>query len=43
MAFNEKGQAVTFQEKIHIAEQAYRILVDEVKFNPADIIFDVNS
>ncbi len=42
MAFDEKGQAVSYDEKIKIAERAYRILVDEVKFNPADIIFDVN-
>ena len=42
MAFEEKGQAVTFEDKIRIAKTAYRILVDEVKFNPSDIIFDVN-
>ena len=42
MAFDEKGQAVTYEDKIRIAELAYNILVDEVKFNPADIIFDVN-
>ena len=42
MAFEEQGQAVTFEDKIRISERAYRILVDEIKFNPADIIFDVN-
>ncbi|HEV6967787.1 methionine synthase [Roseateles sp.] len=42
MAFDEKGQADTFQRKIEICERAYRILVDEVAFPPEDIIFDPN-
>ncbi|MCX6866729.1 MAG: dihydropteroate synthase, partial [Verrucomicrobia bacterium] len=42
MAFDENGQATTYQEKIRICERAYRILVDEVGFNPDDIIFDPN-
>lgn len=42
MAFDEKGQAATYEEKIRICERAYRILVDEVDFNPEDIIFDPN-
>jgi 5-methyltetrahydrofolate--homocysteine methyltransferase len=42
MAFDEKGQAATYEEKIRICERAYRILVDEVGFNPDDIIFDPN-
>ena len=42
MAFDENGQAATFEEKIRICERAYRILVDEVGFNPQDIIFDPN-
>lgn len=42
MAFDEKGQADTFQRKIEICERAYRILVDEVDFPPEDIIFDPN-
>ncbi len=42
MAFDEKGQAVNYEDKIRIVERAYRILIDKVKFNPADIIFDVN-
>jgi 5-methyltetrahydrofolate--homocysteine methyltransferase len=42
MAFDEKGQAATYDEKIRICERAYRILVDEVGFNPNDIIFDPN-
>ena len=42
MAFDEKGQADTFQRKIEICERAYRVLVDEVGFPPEDIIFDPN-
>jgi 5-methyltetrahydrofolate--homocysteine methyltransferase len=42
MAFDEQGQAATFDEKIRICERAYRILVDEVGFPPEDIIFDPN-
>jgi 5-methyltetrahydrofolate--homocysteine methyltransferase len=42
MAFDEKGQADTYQRKIQICERAYRLLVDEVGFPPEDIIFDPN-
>ena len=42
MAFDEKGQAVSKEDKIHICKRAYRILVDEVHFDPHDIIFDPN-
>ncbi len=42
MAFDENGQAASYDEKIRICERAYRILVDEVGFNPDDIIFDPN-
>lgn len=42
MAFDEKGQADTYQRKIEICERAYRMLVDEVGFPPEDIIFDPN-
>ncbi len=42
MAFDEKGQADTYQRKIEICERAYRILVDEIDFPPEDIIFDPN-
>jgi 5-methyltetrahydrofolate--homocysteine methyltransferase len=42
MAFDEKGQADTFERKIEICERAYRMLVDEVGFPPEDIIFDPN-
>src|SRR6059058_2976742 len=36
MAFDEKGQADSYQRKIEICERAYRILVDEVGFPPED-------
>jgi 5-methyltetrahydrofolate--homocysteine methyltransferase len=42
MAFDEKGQAATFEDKTRICQRAYRILVDEVGFPPEDIIFDPN-
>jgi 5-methyltetrahydrofolate--homocysteine methyltransferase len=42
MAFDEKGQADTFERKVEICERSYRILVDEVGFPPEDIIFDPN-
>ena len=42
MAFDEKGQADTTERKIEICQRAYDILVNEVGFNPTDIIFDPN-
>ena len=42
MAFDEEGQAVTFERKTQICERAYRILTEEIKFHPYDIIFDPN-
>ncbi len=42
MAFDEKGQADTYERKIQICERAYRMLVDELDFPPEDIIFDPN-
>jgi 5-methyltetrahydrofolate--homocysteine methyltransferase len=42
MAFDEKGQADTYQRRIDICKRSYDILVDQVKFNPQDIIFDPN-
>jgi len=42
MAFDEQGQADTFERKIEICARAYRILVDEVGFPAEDIIFDPN-
>lgn len=42
MAFDEKGQADTFERKIEVCERAYRILTKKVGFRPQDIIFDPN-
>ena len=42
MAFDEQGQAATYEDKIRICGRAYRILVDDVGFPPEDIIFDPN-
>lgn len=42
MAFDEDGQADTYERKTQICERAYRVLVDEVGFPPEDIIFDPN-
>jgi len=42
MAFDEKGQAATYEDRIRICERAYKILVNEVGFPPEDIIFDPN-
>jgi len=42
MAFDEKGQADTFDRKIEVCERSYNILVNEVDFPPEDIIFDPN-
>ena len=42
MAFDEKGQADTYQRKTEICQRCYRILVDELDFPAEDIIFDPN-
>ncbi|MCH7679277.1 methionine synthase, partial [candidate division KSB1 bacterium] len=42
MAFDEKGQADTFERKIKICERAYNILTKEIGLPPQDIIFDPN-
>lgn len=42
MAFDEEGQADTAARKIEICQRAYNILVDQVGFDPHDIIFDPN-
>ena len=42
MAFDEQGQAETYQRKIEVCERAYHILTSRVGFNPHDIIFDPN-
>ncbi|BCP54464.1 hypothetical protein K32_30810 [Kaistia sp. 32K] len=42
MAFDEKGQADTFERKTEICARAYKILVEEIGYPPEDIIFDPN-
>src|SRR6201747_887381 len=42
MAFDEQGQAATYEDKIRICTRAYNILVQELDFPPEDIIFDPN-
>ena len=42
MAFDEKGQATTYDRKIEICERAYRLLAEKAGVAPEDIIFDVN-
>ena len=42
MAFDERGQADTYERKVEICARAYRVLVDEVGFAAEDIIFDPN-
>ena len=42
MAFDEQGQADTYERRIEVCERAYCLLVDRVGFNPQDIIFDPN-
>ncbi len=42
MAFDEQGQADTYERKIRICERSYRLLVDTVGFPPEDIVFDPN-
>ncbi|MFP3594489.1 methionine synthase [Chryseobacterium sp. SIMBA_038] len=42
MAFDEDGQADTYDRRVEITKRSYDILVDEVKFPAEDIIFDLN-
>jgi 5-methyltetrahydrofolate--homocysteine methyltransferase len=42
MAFDEQGQAATYEDKTRICQRAYRILVDDIGFPAEDIIFDPN-
>src|SRR5258706_4997101 len=42
MAFDENGQADTLEKKVMISERAYKILIEQVGFDPQDIIFDPN-
>lgn len=42
MAFDEKGQAATLEEKVSICHRAYKLLTEKIEFDPSDIIFDTN-
>jgi len=42
MAFDENGQADTLDKKVNISERAYKILTEQVGYDPQDIIFDPN-
>ncbi len=42
MAFDEVGQAETVERKVEICQRAYRLLTEQVGFDPHDIIFDPN-
>ena len=42
MAFDENGQADSYSRRVEICQRSYNILVDEVGFQPQDIIFDPN-
>ncbi len=42
MAFDEKGQAASKEDKARICRRAYRLLTDKAAFDPSDIIFDPN-
>jgi 5-methyltetrahydrofolate--homocysteine methyltransferase len=42
MAFDEQGQADTYQRRIEICERAYKLLTEKINFPPQDIIFDPN-
>ncbi|MFV0289488.1 MAG: methionine synthase [Mangrovibacterium sp.] len=42
MAFDEKGQADSFERRIEICDRAYRLLTEEINFPAEDIIFDPN-
>lgn len=42
MAFDEQGQADTYERKVEICERAYKLLTEQAGFAPEDIIFDPN-
>lgn len=42
MAFDEEGQATTYERRIEVCSRAYKLLTEKVGFNPNDIIFDPN-
>ncbi len=42
MAFDEKGQADTYERRIEVCQRAYHLLTEKAKMDPKDIIFDPN-
>lgn len=42
MAFDEKGQATTYDRKIEVCSRMYQLLVEKISFPPQDILFDPN-
>merc|ERR1719265_1650967 len=42
MAFDEQGQAATYEDKVRICQRSYKLLREKLDFNPQDIIFDCN-
>ncbi len=42
MAFDEEGQATSYEKKIAVCERAYHLLVERIQFPPEDIVFDPN-
>jgi 5-methyltetrahydrofolate--homocysteine methyltransferase len=42
MAFDEQGQAATFEDKVRICQRSYRLMREKLDFPPQDIIFDCN-
>ncbi|MEC7622021.1 MAG: methionine synthase [Candidatus Neomarinimicrobiota bacterium] len=42
MAFDEQGQADSYDRKVEICSRAYKLLVEKIDFSPEDIIFDPN-
>ena len=42
MAFDEQGQADSYDRKVEICSRAYNLLVEKIEFSPEDIIFDPN-
>ena len=42
MAFDEEGQATTYERRVAVCTRAYRLLTEKLNFNPYDIVFDPN-
>ncbi len=42
MAFDEQGQADSYERRVEICKRSYDLLIEKVKFSPSDIIFDPN-